>query len=488
MKLIVIIPLIFIVAIVILIGKPSFHLIKTKWTENIDSLTIPKGYTNDASRQNLTKIDSIIHIEQEEEKFILQLQSILKLAKERRLPVSIAGGKFSMGGHTIYPNGIVINMLPYNKIVIDTVSNTMKIGAGANWSQAIVELDKCNRSVKVMQAFSSFSIGGSISVNGHGWQPNSPPISSSVKSLKVMTADGRVILCSSTENQELFKLIIGGYGLFAIILEAELEIVHNSSLQYSRMTFPAEEYLKYFSKYITNNKKAELVYGRLDISKKHFLQNATLNIFSKTDKRPNSNYNSIPTELKRLIFRGTVDSDYGKELRKSLENHAYSFGKNQVFTRNQLLDESVELIENKDSLSVDILQEYFIPDRNFDAFIKEIREVLPHQNIDLLNITIRDVATDTISFMHYAKEHVYGFVFLFNQPKTDKAELEMMQLTQQLTKIAIKNEGTFYLPYRLHNTKELLKQAYPQSETLLELKKKYDPYELFKNKFYEYYK
>ncbi len=64
----------------------------------------------------------------------------------------------------------------------------------------------------------------------------------------------------------------------------------------------------------------------------------------------------------------------------------------------------------------------------------------------------------------------------------------MMQLTQQLTKIAIKNEGTFYLPYRLHNTKELLKQAYPQSETLLELKKKYDPYELFKNKFYEYYK
>ncbi|HLS37929.1 MAG TPA: hypothetical protein VK023_06610, partial [Sphingobacterium bovisgrunnientis] len=155
---------------------------------------------------------------------------------------------------------------------------------------------------------------------------------------------------------------------------------------------------------------------------------------------------------------------------------------------NQLLDESVELIENKDSLSVDILQEYFIPDRNFDAFIKEIREVLPHQNIDLLNITIRDVATDTISFMHYANEHVFGFVFLFNQPKTDKAELEMKQLTQQLTKIAIKNEGTFYLPYRLHNTKELLKQAYPQSETLFELKKKYDPYELFKNKFYEYYK
>src|SRR5690606_38759354 len=487
MKLKVIIPTIF-VLILILLGRPTYHLIKVKWIENIDSIITPTGYTNDASRLNLTKVDSIINIEQDGEKFITQLQSILRLAKEKKMPISIAGGKYSMGGHTMYPDGIVINMLPYNKIVIDTLNNTMKIGAGANWSQAIAEVDKCNRSVKVMQAFSSFSIGGSISVNGHGWQPNSLPISSSVKSLKVMTADGRVILCSSTENQELFKLIIGGYGLFAIILEAELEIVHNSSLQYSRMTFPADEYLEYFSKYITNNKKAELVYGRLDITKDNFLKDATLNIFSKIDEKPNTKYKSIPREFKRLIFRGTVNSDFGKDLRNNLENFAYDLSKNQIFSRNQLLDESVELIENKDSLSVDILQEYFIPDRNFDAFIKEIREVLPHQNIDLLNITIRDVATDTITFMHYANEHVFGFVFLFNQPKTDKAELEMKQLTQQLTKIAIKNEGTFYLPYRLHNTKELLKQAYPQSETLFELKKKYDPYELFKNKFYEYYK
>ncbi|MBD1431008.1 FAD-binding oxidoreductase [Sphingobacterium litopenaei] len=488
MKLKVIIPLIFIAAIVLLIGRPFLHLIKVKWTENIDRLTVPNGYTNDASRQNLTKIVSIIHVEKEEEKFILQLQSILKLAKERRLPVSIAGGKFSMGGHTMYPNGIVINMLPYNKISIDTMTNTMKIGAGATWSEALSQLDKYNRSIKVMQAFSSFSIGGSISVNGHGWQPSSPPVSSSIKSLKVMTSDGRVILCSSTENQELFKLIIGGYGLFAIILEAELEIVRNSSLQYSRMTFPAEEYLDYFSKYITNNEKAELVYGRLDISKEHFLQNATLNIFSKTDKRPNSNYNSIPTELKRLVFRGTVKSNYGKQLRTSLEYYAYSFGKNQVFTRNQLLDEQVDLIENKDSTTVDILQEYFIPNRNFNAFIKEIQKVLPHQHIDLLNITIRDVAKDTISYMCYAQENVFGFVFLFNQPKTKKAELEMKQMTQKLSKIAIDNAGTFYFPYRLHNEKSLLHQAYPQSESFFGLKKKYDPQEILKNKFYDHYK
>ncbi|MCA5004555.1 FAD-binding oxidoreductase [Sphingobacterium bovistauri] len=478
----------FILLTILLVAKPSFHLLKTKWHENMDSITTPRGFTNDASHLNLTKIDSIIEVQQDEDKFILQLQSLLKLAKERRLPISIAGGKYSMGGHTMYTNGIVINMLPYNKISIDTLDSTMKIGAGATWSEAIAQLDKFNRTVKVMQAFSSFSIGGSISVNGHGWQPSSPPISSSIKSLKVMTADGQVINCSFNNNEELFRLVIGGYGLFAIILEAELEISQNSPLKYSRMTFPAEEYLNYFAKHVTKNQKAELVYGRLDISKDNFLKNATLNVFSKTNDKPNSSYNSIPTELKRLIFRGTVNSEYGKELRAGLENYAYKFGESQIYSRNELLNERVELIENKDSLSVDILHEYFIPDRNFNKFIKEIQKVLPHQSIDLLNITIRDVTEDTISYMRYAREHMFGFVFLFNQPKTDKAELEMKQLTQKLTNIAIKNEGTFYLPYRLHNDKALLHKSYPQAESFFELKKKYDPTELFKNKFYVHYK
>src|SRR5690606_15410802 len=83
MKLKVIIPTIF-VLILILLGRPTYHLIKVKWIENIDSIITPTGYTNDASRLNLTKVDSIINIEQDGEKFITQLQSILRLAKEKK--------------------------------------------------------------------------------------------------------------------------------------------------------------------------------------------------------------------------------------------------------------------------------------------------------------------------------------------------------------------------------------------------------------------
>jgi len=303
-----------------------------------------------------------------------------------------------------------------------------------------------------------------------------------------MTANGDLVHCSLTENQELFRLIIGGYGLFGIILSVELDIVKNTSLRYTRKSFPTEEYLDYFKSYVRENKDAELVYGRLDISKENFLQTASLNIFTTTKQQVNANQQAIPLELKRIIFRGTVNNEYGKLLRNNLEKYASIIGKDQVFSRNALLNESVQLIENRDSMSVDILQEYFIPDRNFNAFIASLKKILPHQNLDLLNITIRDVEKDSISYMNYAREHVFAFVFLFNQPKTQAGELEMTNLTQHLTRIALAHEGTYYLPYRLHNSKELFHRSYPQSTLFFQAKMKYDPHSIFKNMFYDFYK
>ena len=64
----------------------------------------------------------------------------------------------------------------------------------------------------------------------------------------------------------------------------------------------------------------------------------------------------------------------------------------------------------------------------------------------------------------------------------------MKKLTKQLVAIAIKMEGTYYLPYRLHVDKETFRTVYPQGEAFFRLKLKYDPNEIFINKFYEHYR
>jgi FAD/FMN-containing dehydrogenase len=106
----------------------------------------------------------------------------------------------------------------------------------------------------------------------------------------------------------------------------------------------------------------------------------------------------------------------------------------------------------------------------------------------LLNITIRGVRQDNDSYLSYAQENVFGFVFLFNQKKSEKQEAEMKNLTNQLLEVALKNEGTFYLPYRLHIDKDKMRKSYPRADKFFQLKLKYDPTELFNNKFYEHNK
>ena len=477
-------------ALIVFISIPAFHLVKTYLNENKVKIQIPKGYTNDASGLSLTKVDSIIDVPKSREEMIIQLREILEYSKTNKIPISIAGAKHSMGGHTMYPNGIVLNMRPYKQMQIDTINNILTIGSGALWEDAIKYLDKFHKSIAVMQAFSSFSIGGSISVNGHGWQKDSPPISSSVISFTLMNHKGEILNCSRTENQELFSLVIGGYGLFGIILDVKLKVVENEALQFKNIRLSPENYLKHYKNYVSNNPKSKLVFGRLRISNKLFLEEASLNYFEKIDQKPFplSEPNRKLESSKQLVFRSTVNSEYGKRLRWDLETGMNKVAANMIFSRNELLNESVTLIENKDTTSTDILQEYFIPERHFTSYITELKNVLPNKHIDLLNITIRGVYKDNDSYLNYASENVFGFVFLFNQKKNEKDEAEMKKLTIQLVNVAIKFKGTYYLPYRLHIDKETFRTVYPQGKNFFSLKLKYDPNEIFKNKFYEHYK
>lgn len=467
---------------------PVFHILKTKWREDAPAAAIPKGYANDASQLNLTKVDTVVQVPSGKKEMERQLRDILKYARANQLKISIAGARHSMGGHTIYRNGVVLNMLPYQQMKLDTVNNMLTIGAGALWEDAIKYLDKYGKSIAIMQSFSSFSIGGSVSVNGHGWQKDSPPISASVVSFTLMKANGEIINCSRQENAELFHLVLGGYGLFGIILEVKLKVVDNNVLKFKYIRLSPENYVNYYKKYVSANPNVHMAFGRLRISDKRFLEEATLSFFEKAAEPVQPLSGQASVEAKRVVFRGSVNSEYGKRLRWDLETTAGEVLTNLNYSRNELLYEDASLIENKDHSSTDLLQEYFIPERNFNQYLKEIKPILKNTKIDLLNITIRGVQQDRDGYLNYARENVFGFVFLFNQKKTDEQEQQMKALTNQLVDVALKNEGTFYLPYRLHIDRNKMRESYPQADDFFRLKLKYDPEELFSNKFYQHYK
>lgn len=481
-------PLITLFGFIILL--PTFHLAKTFFAEGDPYSISEDHYTDDASHLNKTFIDSLISIPNDESQAITQITGLIRFAKTFHKKISIAGSQHSMGGHTMTDHGILLNMKSYHKMTYDSNTQILTIGSGATWSEALQFLNKRGRSISIMQSFSDFTIGGSLSVNGHGWQPNAPPVSSSVISFTLLNAKGELITCSRNENTELFKLVIGGYGLFGVILNLCIKTVQNLSLESSYTVFKANQYLEQYTQRVDSNPMVNLAYGRLDIRPNHFLENATLNIYSTSNQKPSQDTllpNHFFRNLKRLIFRSSVNSGYGKSLRWILETNWGRLSQGSLFTRNDLLFDESALIQNRFPASTDILHEYFIPRKHFYDFIEAIKTFLPDQNIDLLNITIRNVYPDHDAFLNYAREEVFAFVMLFHQQKSADAEVKMRTITKGLINATLNLGGTYYLPYRLHATKEQLEGAYPQFQDFLKLKQLYDPNLIFQNKFFENY-
>ncbi|HYT90702.1 MAG TPA: FAD-binding oxidoreductase [Gemmataceae bacterium] len=472
--------------------RPAFHLAKTWWNDK-DEVTPPAvGHVDDASRLNETRVAQVWDIPADRTAAEQQLRDLLQWARTRGLRVAIAGARHSMGGHTIYPDGIVLNMLPFNHIHLDTRTGILHVGAGARWSEVLPYLETHGCSVAVMQSNNSFSVGGSVSVNCHGWQHNQPPIASTVQAFRLMKADGTVVRCTRTENDELFRLVLGGYGLFGIILDVELLVVPNERYRLESYIMASKDYVEAFRTIVDPATDIGMVYGRLCIvpGEKDFLREAILNVFRRApcarDEIPPLGHPGAQT-LARTIFRGSVDNDYGKHLRWQAEKELAPRLAREYYARNQLLNEGVEIYQETSAQRTDILHEYFIPPAHFEDFLEQLRVIIPRHKGDLLNVTVRNVHRDNDSFLRYADGEVFGLVMLFNQLRTPEAEARMEAMTRELIDAAIAVGGRHYLPYRLHATPKQLFRSYPQAREFFELKRRHDPQGLFQNQFYRKY-
>lgn len=413
--------------------------------------------------------------------------------------ISIGGSRHSMGGQTLLADSLhIARRLPDEakaELAYREASSTYVADAGAIWRQVIDALAPRQRTVAVMQSNNDFTIGGSISVNAHGWQTLRGPVCSSVTSLTIVLADGTPMTCSRQENAELFALVCGGFGLFGVITSAELTYVPDRAYALTSKTFDSETYTENWRALVQDNPHAAMSYGRLRIANKGFLQQAVINVFNDQDvpAPPTAEaLASVPSsvaihdELVRAVFRGSEDSEYGKRLRWDLE--VLTGGEaNGMTNRSTILNTSSQSFANRDPQRVDLLHESFLPRHELGGFIADLQRILPKHQVDLLNITIRDVTADATAFLNYAKEDVFALVFLFNLAR-DKAQDERLgACVREIIDATLDRKGSFYLPYRPYATRAQLERAYPNLSAFALAKTTWDPKKVFRSRFAEHY-
>ena len=454
------------------------------------------GSVNDASCLSRTAVAGVVSPRSERE-----IQQALAYAKAAGLTISPAGVRHSMGGHAFRRGGIMLDMRRMNAIRLDPERSTVIVGAGATWHD-IQNAIHPRFAVKAMQSTDIFTVGGSISVNAHGMDHQAGAIRNSIRSLRVMLADGRIVTASRTENPELFDLVVGGYGLFGMILSAELDVVPNTIYRSERELIPTSALPDRLAKIIADP-SIGLMYTHISTSPGSLLDEALIYTYHQTDdsglqRAPLGEVGSV--KFRRLTVnlakRSTAFRSFKWWAEKNLEHRfeactvtraqAMKDGEACLVSRNDPMHDSVPYLRNALKNDTDILQEYFVPRERLLPFIAGLRNVVRKHDANLLNASVRVVGQED-NRLSYAPAPAYSVVLYFNQRTDADGNAKMARLTSDLIDLTHAQGGRFFLPYQLHYTPKQLVDSYPEIRGVFAAKRKWDPEGRFSNTWYERY-
>ncbi len=457
------------------------------------------GTINDASCLNRTSIYGMVAV-----KSIDDIRQALAYARVNRLKVSIAGVRHSMGGQAFYKNAVILDMRSFNQIKLNEMEQTITVQSGATW-HAIQTVLHPKYAVKAMQSTDIFSVGGSISVNAHGMDHQAGAIGKTIRAMRVMLPSGEIKTVSRTDNPELFNLVIGGYGLFGIVLDVDLDITSNLIYDPGRRVLDYTEFPKVFTDELASDKRLGLMYGHLSTAPQSLLREMLLYTYeeqtlSQTEVKIDPLGEASGTQLRRFVINFSKLGDIPMRIKWFAEKYveprmeACSVSRNQAMkdgeaclvSRNQPMHDSVPYLKNNLKGETDILQEYFIPRDQFVNFVEGLREIVQTQQVNLLNASVRVVHKED-NFLNYAPQDAFSVVLYINQQTDDAGNAKMRKLTSDLIDLTHRVDGRFFLPYQLYYSPEQLKQTYPEINAFFAAKRQYDPEQILTNSFYEKY-
>src|SRR5262249_8837609 len=152
---------------------------------------------NDVSQLNPIRVDQV--------RAPTTTEEIVDAVRAHRGPVSVGGARHSMGGQIATENALFLDMRHFDRILdFSAQTRTITAQAGTTWRQIQSRIDPSNFSISIMQSYANFTLGGSLSVNGHGRYVGVGPLIQSVQSVKVVLADGSLVDASPTKNADIF--------------------------------------------------------------------------------------------------------------------------------------------------------------------------------------------------------------------------------------------------------------------------------------------
>ena len=424
---------------------------------------------------------------------VLEPRSVSEIAAAVRAtagPVSIGGGRYSMGGQTAVPGGLQIDMRAFHGVdSIDTTRRIAFVRAGTTWRELQGVIDAKGLAVKIMQTYDNFTVGGALGVNAHGRYMSQGPLVRSVRGITLVLADGSVVHASRTEHPELFRAVAGGYGAVGVVTQVELELAENSRVKRSSIVMPVADYLGWFRAHARND--STMIFHNADIYPPAFTTLRATSYSTTNDSLTIVERLQPPEQnsaLRRGVYAMMAGSDFGKSVRHYAVDPIIFHG-NHVSSRNWEASYDVsELEPSSRTHDTYVLQEYFLPVDSISAFVPRMARVFRRHDVDVVNVSIRHALPDTDSFLSWAPTESFAYVVYYRQATNPEAQREVGRWTREMLDTVVASGGRWYLPYQPHATRAQFAKGYPNAQKLFAVKRRVDPTNKFTNVLWDIYR
>lgn len=148
----------------------------------------------------------------------------VRFAKKHGLVVAVRGGGHNVAGNATCDGGMLIDFSKMKSVRVDPRNRTAQAEPGLTWSELDRETQQFGLAVTgglvSNTGIAGFTLGGGV-----GWLARKYGLTlDNLISADVVTAEGKLLKASATENPDLFWGIRGGGGNFGIITSFEYEL------------------------------------------------------------------------------------------------------------------------------------------------------------------------------------------------------------------------------------------------------------------------
>lgn len=480
------------------------ELLKTRGTHpaRTNHARSSERVVNDVHSQlNETRVSRIV-----EPDSVDALRDVVRRARRAGCAVAVAGGRHAMGGQQFVAGGLLVDMRRLNRVLAFEPSRyEIEVEAGIEWPELIdfmIERQRgrtlLRRQAAIVQkqtGADKLSIGGALAANIHGRGLNLRPFVNDVESFVLVDAEGEARTCSRSENQELFRLAVGGYGLFGVVTSVRLRLARRRKLERVAEIIATRDAISAFDRRIADG----FLYGDFqfvtDESSPDFLRRGIFSCYRPVaDDAPvhEGRAELCAADWQQLYHLAHVNRRRAFEVYSghylATSGQLYWSDTHQLSVYLDDYHRQLDLALKASVRATEMITEVYVPRAALADFLEIVRRDFRRHAVELIYGTVRLIKRDDESFLAWAKEDYACVVFNLHTEHSAAGLAKAREDFRRLITRAISMGGNYYLTYHRWATRRQVETCYPQLPDFLRLKRRYDPTETFQSDWYRHYR